>query len=119
MEYDRLLTRVVDEGIEAARKSYARSPDKLKGAVDGFEFCRGKDTDGLRTALEHARTATKAARICKADNYWEVRCFEAEVEWVCNVISAALENQGLPVIMRPTVRGFMKAASIIGVKETS
>jgi len=119
MEYNTLLTRIIDEGIEAAKKSYANRPDKLKGSVDGFESCRGKSPAELASALAAAGAATNAARICRADNYWEVRCFELEVEWMCNVVSAALLNQGLPTIVQPTARGMMKAASIIGVKEAS
>ena len=33
-----------------------------------------------------------------------------------NVVSAALQNQGLPTIVVPTARGYLAAAVILGVK---
>jgi hypothetical protein len=119
MEYEKFLTKVIDDGIEAAKKSYATRPDKLRGAVAGFESCRGKSPEELRAALESARKATMVARVCKADNYWEVRCFEAEIEWVCNVVSAAMASQNAPTIVSPTARGLMKAADVLGVRGAS
>ncbi len=107
MEYAEFLNRIVDDGIEAARKSYAGRPDKLRGAVAGFESCRGKSPDELKSALETAGRATQMARVCRADNYWETRCFEAEIEWVVNCIGAAMSHPG------STVRGLMKAAEIL------
>jgi hypothetical protein len=119
MEYEKFLTKVVDDGIEAARKSYAERPDKLRGAVAGFESCRGKSPEELRSALETAGKATQMARVCRADNYWEVRCFEAEIEWVCNVVSAAMLSQNAQTVITPTARGMLKAADILGVRGAS
>ncbi len=107
MEYEQFLTKIIDDGIAAATKSYASRPDKLKGAVAGFEACRGKSPEELKSELESAGKATKMARICRADNYWEVRCFEAEVEWVMNCVGAAMNHPG------STVRGLMKAAEVL------
>ncbi len=118
MEYETFLTKVVDDGVEAARKSYASRPDKLRGSIAGFEACRGKSPEELKTMLEAAGVGTMAASICRADNYWEVRCHELEIEWVCNVMSAALQSQNAATIVTPTARGLMKAASILGVKGT-
>jgi hypothetical protein len=115
MNYTTFLDRVIDEGIEAAKRDYREKPDKLKGAVEGFEACRGKSTPELGALLVLSRKKSEEARDSRATNYWEVRCFEAEVEWVCNVISSAMQNQGLPTIITPTVRGYAKAASILGV----
>src|SRR3954464_5335377 len=119
MEYEAFLTKIIDDGIEAAKKSYATKPDKLRGAVAGVEPCRGKNREELKSALRPAEAATSIARICRADNYWEVRCFEAEIEWVCNVMSAAMASQGARTIVSPTARGLMKAADILGVKGSS
>jgi hypothetical protein len=119
MEYEAFLTKVIDDGIAAATKSYASRPDKLKGAVAGFEACRGKSPEQLKSELETAGKATEMARICRANNYWEVRCFEAEVEWVCNVVSAAMASQNAPTIVSPTARGVMKAADVLGVRGAS
>ena len=52
------------------------------------------------------------------DNYWWFRCFQLEVEWVCNVVSAMLMNEGhhTPLLSwLPTANGAMKAASIVGI----
>jgi len=136
--YEDLLARVIDDGIVAASRDYARSPSKRRGAVAGFEACRGKSPDQLRQLLHDARLATRNAterhhplyrkrldaywetRCYEAeiDAYWETRCYEAEIEWVCNVVSAALANQGLPTIVPPTARGVMAAAVVLGVGET-
>lgn len=119
MEYEAFLTKIIDDGIAAARKSYASRPDKLRGAISGFDACRGKGPEELRSELESAGKATRLAAVCKAANYWEVRCHEAEVEWVCNVVSAAMASKNVPTIVIPTARGLMKAADVLGVKETS
>lgn len=116
-DYHAFLTRVVDDGIAAAKKDYAGNPDKLRGAVAGFEDCRGRSPGELLDLLIEAREATKQAFAKQADNYWFTRCRELEVEWVCNVASAALANQGLDVIVPPTARGALKAAEILGVKQ--
>jgi hypothetical protein len=50
-----------------------------------------------------------------SQDYWWYRYYELQVEWVCNVLSAILQNQGWPVIVTPTVRGAMAAANIVGV----
>ncbi len=115
MDYMTFLARVVDEGIKAASESYANKPDKLRGAVAGFEACRGKGPSELKALLESARAASARAHTSQAENYWETRCFELEIEWTCNVVSSALHNQGQPTIVVPTARGYMKAASILGV----
>ena len=123
--YEDLLARVIDDGIVAASRDYARSPSKRRGAVAGFEACRGKSPDQLRQLLHDARLATRNATERhhplyrkRLDAYWETRCYEAEIEWVCNVVSAALANQGLPTIVPPTARGVMAAAVVLRVGET-
>jgi hypothetical protein len=62
-----------------------------------------------------ARTRQKMAE--QASDYWYWRCYQLEVEWVANVLSAILNAQGLPIIATVTARGMMKAAEIIGVKD--
>jgi hypothetical protein len=111
MDYTAFLTTVIDQGIAAASDSYKKSPSKLAGAIDGFNACRGK----LAALLSEARKATAAAYHDKGSDYWHIRCYEAEIEWTCNVVSAMIMNQGLAVIIPPTARGVMKATTIIGV----
>jgi len=117
--YATLLERVVDDGIAAARADYTREHQKpmLEGSVAGFEACREKSPPELAALLLDARTETGARRRAEQDpeNYWWARCFDLEVEWVCNVMSAALMNSGQPVIVPPTMRGVKKAAEILGV----
>jgi len=120
MNYFDFLTRVIDDGIAAARVNYADQPHKCEGAVAGFEACRGKHPFQLAQLLIEANAqADKAFRAHDdVDNCWRLRCYVLEVEWVCNVVSCAIMNQDPKhaVIVTPTARGFMKAAEILGVK---
>lgn len=115
MPYDEFLARLIDEGANAASASYAKDPPKRRGALAGFRACERKTPAQLAVLIEQARMATRDAYGGPIDDYWETRCYEAEVEWICNCVSAALTNMGLPVIVTPTARGVMKAASILGV----
>lgn len=115
--YDQFLERVISDGIKAARRDYADDPMKRDGAVAGFEACRGKSPHDLKVLLKSAAEQVEAAFVNEHSRYWYFRCFEAEVEWTCNVVSAALCNQGLEPIIHPTARGFMAAANIVGVRE--
>ena len=127
MTYDEFLKRVVDEGIEAARSDYTKPEDKprLEGSIEGFEACRNKNPMELTVVLSDVRKATQQAYRdsgegkISGDEYWKIRCREAEAEWVCNCVSALLANAGMPPIdsLMPTARGVMKAASIVGVSE--
>lgn len=53
------------------------------------------------------------------DEYWEARGFALEVEWVCNVVSAILMNEGKPTIIPPTARGTIRASEIVGIAPKS
>lgn len=118
MIFDDFVTRIIDDGIQAATDDYTRpnQQNKLRGSVAGFEICRGKNVEELRELLAASATATHDACQRKSSDYWWYRCYEVEVEWVCNCTSALLHNQKLPTIVTPTVRGVMKAAEIVGVK---
>lgn len=69
----------------------------------------------LRQQLDLARKLADAALAADRSNYWYYRCFHVEVEWVCNVVSAALQNQREETIVPPTARGYLKASEILGV----
>jgi hypothetical protein len=114
MNYQEFLNRVIDEGIEAAKRDYARDDQKLKGSIAGFEACRNKIPDELGKILLAARENSDRARRLKFDGYWNIRCFELEVEWVCNVVSVMLMSQGQLSIITPSRRGLMKASEILG-----
>jgi len=127
MNYLAFLNQVIDRGIAAARVSYAQEDDgRLAGAVAGFESCRGKSP---RKLAEHLIRANKAVARSFAFMHaeptplrlkrgWWLRCYQAEVDWVANCVSAVMQNQGLPVLAghHPTARAILAAAQIVGVK---
>jgi hypothetical protein len=119
MNYEQYLAQIIDEGVAAAKTDYTeeRNKDKLKGSVEGFEACRGKSPAELKALLGETRERVKQAYLDEAENYFEIRCYEAEVEWVCNCVNAILMNEGQPIIVSPTARGMMKAAEVVGVRE--
>lgn len=111
------LNQIVDEGIEAARADYTkpRQKHKLEGAIKGFEDCRGKDPAGLAVLRIEANADAQKWYGENVETYWYWRCRALEVEWVCNVLSAILANEGRDTIVPPTCRGVMKASEIVGV----
>lgn len=116
MTFQVFLNRVIDDGIEACRTSYRNDKLKCDGAEAGFEVCRGKNVMELKDLLDAAGRQREAAFRGQRHDYWYFACYRAEIEWVCNVVSAALQNQDEPYIVPPTARGFMKAAEILGVR---
>jgi hypothetical protein len=118
LSWEEFLNRVINEGMAAAKVDYSK-PDRdlqLKGSIAGFRACFRLNIPELTALLMKARKETRNARLRSDDRYWYYRCYEAEVEWVCNVVSAALMNVGLPTIIPPTARGVEKAAEILGVE---
>lgn len=117
MDYATFLTAVIDEGIMAARRDYLRpdQEEKLRGSIAGFEACRGLSPLELSDLLDASKTSSEDARRSRGD-FWWYRCYELEVKWVCNVVSAMLHNEGKPMIVNPTARGSMTAANILGVR---
>ena len=122
MNYNEFLTKVIDEGIESVKTDYTKSEDKnrLDGSIAGFEACRDKLSDQLVKTWQKATDDMNIAFHERKDNYWWFRCYQAEVEWVCNVVSAMLMNEGhiTPLLSwLPTANGYIKVASIIGVAQ--
>lgn len=113
MDVSTFLTRIIDDGIAAARADYANKPEKRDGAVYGFELCRGKAPSEILALYTHAQHEVMLARERRGDDFWRYRCCEAEIEWVLNCLSAALQVSLLAWL--PTARGFMKAAEVLGV----
>jgi hypothetical protein len=118
VQHQEFLTRIIDDGIAAAREDYADSPAKLEGAVAGFEACRNLSPLELISVLEFGALETQKAFREESPDYWRIRCFELEVEWVCNCVSAALVNNDTPSLRHdfPTARAMRKAASVLGVQ---
>lgn len=118
MTYEQLLNHIIADGIAEVTERYAEDAPKREGAIAGFNACRGKSPAQLEALYyEHAHV-TVARLLDKATNvdaYWHARLAELQVEWVCNVVSAA---PGMtPVLSHlPTVRGALKYAAIVGVE---
>lgn len=85
MSYEEFLSEVTCKGIERAKESYGRTVNgyMLKGAIAGFEACRGKSPQGLLSLLKAERVKTKRLRDrgCSYEAYWEQHCKELEIEW--------------------------------------
>jgi hypothetical protein len=120
MTYDGFCKQLIDEGIAAARADYTNDrPDMLAGSLEGFEACRGKQPHEISDLLAIARQESQIAMQTAYEDdvsgarYQHLSCKQAEIEWVANVISAALEPAGEPPIVIVTARGLMKAASIL------
>jgi hypothetical protein len=114
MDYVTFLTKIIEEGTNAVRRSYIGQPMKLEGSLQGFEICRDKSPNEIASLLEKARKNTKEARHDISPAYWKVRHIELQIEWVANCISAAYFQSNINQIVRPTARAYMRVASILG-----
>lgn len=112
MSYHEFLDVVINDGIVAAREDYGETGKEmwLEGSIRGFEECRGKSVEQLATLLSEARTAVAQAFTDEAKDYWFWKCREAEIEWTCNVMGAALGQRIGGV--GATCRGYIKAAEV-------
>lgn len=112
-----ILNAVIDDGTSEMRLVYTapRHRIKLEGGIAGFEACRGKEPAEIGRMLVDARERSRRAREIQAADYWYHRYYEAEVEWVANVLSVALVYLGQQPIAEPTVRGHIKYAEILGL----
>lgn len=115
MNYEEFLEKTINSGKAAAEKTYENDALCREGAVKGFESCRGKQPHELFELLTAAREEVRRAYLVENPGYWNFRCCEAEIEWVCNVVSAMLVNQGLTPIVAPTYHGVMKADEILSL----
>lgn len=117
MEYNYFLKRAINEGIGAAKADYPwkKNKDKREGSIAGFEACRDKQPLELLELYKEACEYANRAFVEQAEDYWWFRCYQLEVEWICNVVSAVMVNEGKPPILShlPTCRGVMQAASIL------
>lgn len=123
MNYRTFVARICDDGETEVRQAYT-DPNKIAGALNGFAEARqtvdDADLKGLLASARQDTLDTKRASQDASDDpllverYWFMRMRELQLEWVANVISASRYNQGLPVIVPPTERGWAKAAAILG-----
>lgn len=123
--YDEILERIITDGLAEVRVAYAAPEDhhKRDGAIEGFEACRGKTPPELvecwRAAEARATQITREEfREARATDYWRQRYKTLQIEWVCNVISVGLVNDGHDALLShlPTARGAMKYAEVVGVR---
>lgn len=110
-----LLTKTIEIGIDAAKMDYAgaQNGDKLHGSISGFNACRDKTPTEIAALLGEANITVIEKRRERSSDYWYWRCRAAEIEWVANVISAVLVNQGQRPIISPTARGVLFAAKVM------
>lgn len=117
MTLDKFTTAVIEAGLLSIEDDpqLQRHPKRMQGSREGFEACRGKDPEALAALLEQANAASEHARGVRGDieDYWRVRYFALQVEWVCNTVSAMLMSEDLPVIVPVTARGAIHAAKIL------
>lgn len=117
LQFRQFLNKIVDESMVVAKRDYGEDPKEnhlLRGALAGLEACRDKSPPQLSLLLQRASVVRqKALHATNHRRYAWLTCFLDEVEWVCNVVSAALANQDMPIIVSPTERGLMTAARII------
>jgi hypothetical protein len=133
MTYDDFCKQLIDDGIAAARADYADDrPDMLAGSLEGFEACRGKAPHEILELLSLARQESRVAMQRAYENdtpkgfpnppatgnvfgarYQHLACKEAEIEWVLNVVSAALESSGEKPLTYITARGVLAAGRIL------
>lgn len=123
MNYRDFVLRICSDGEAEVKRAYT-DPNKIAGALDGFAEARQTvDADDLKGMLKSAHKdtadaleASRASRRDQAllDRYWFMRMRELQIEWVANVVSASAYNRGLPTIVTPTLRGWEKAAEILG-----
>lgn len=122
MTYEEFLNEVIDRAIKGVKADYEEGTPKYRGSMEGLNICRDKQPSELHTAwvLAGQGVADRMRRVPHEDEdeirFWQ--CYRAEVEWVCNVMSAMLMNEGRPTIIPPTARGVMVAAEILGIGST-
>ena len=117
------LNATIDDGITEIQQCYLR-PDqssKRSGGIAGLEACRGKYDAELLQLLNHRRNETQKLLLNRENpsDYWYARMYELQVEWVLNVLSAALYSNGIEPVITPTLRGWNKACDILSIRATA
>ena len=121
MDLGPFIDRVCAEGITAAKAAYSGpdDADKLNGSIEGFELCQGiEHTEHLLEALHKANARAIQSVADQAADHWRWSCRVDKIEWVCNVVSAALVAHGLQSLgpLWPTGPAMLQTARILGVK---
>lgn len=115
MTYREFLSKLIDNCRDIATAFYySESKGCLEGALSGIEACRHKSPEDLALLLFRAERVHRGAlhKTVKS-RYWWTNCFLHEVEWICNVVSFVLVNQGMDAIIQPTVDAAYKAKELV------
>jgi hypothetical protein len=117
MNLNEFIEEVIEKGIEAAKADYTKPEDsnRLKGSIEGFEACRGKSPKELKTLLENARKESNSLLFedKEIEEYWRFNSKTAEIEWVCNCVSAVLVNEGHEPLIPVTCNAVLLANKIL------
>ena len=124
LRYQEFLNKVIDESKLNVMTDFGRSHREgqadskdiacIQGALAGLEACRNCSPPQLSTLLERAAQAHhKAFHQTILNRYWRLTCFLFEVEWICNVVSVVLANQGMEEIVPPTIKAALMAQQIV------
>ena len=74
---------------------------KLRRMIRAYDMCLSLcETDAALGLYEYREVqalieATMKARLEEEPEYWKTRCYEAEIEWVCNIVSAMMVNEAI------------------------
>jgi hypothetical protein len=122
MDLGPFVNRVCADGMAAARAglTHLDQADDLKGAIEGYELCWGiEDGYHLLEALHQSNARAIEALAGEAKDYRRWRSRFARIEWVCDVVSAALVSRGLPPLgpLWPTGAAMLEAAAILGTRQ--
>jgi hypothetical protein len=113
------IDEIIAQGTPVAETDYANRPEELESAKAGFEACRNKDVMQLKELLAASQKKENEAYTAavldssKMVEFKKARAFSAEVNWVCNVLSAVLQEHKLTPIIPPTARGVLVAGDIL------
>jgi len=119
IDYSSFLEQCINDGIEAAKNDYTKPEDqeKLEGSIAGFEECRGKSPEELIALYSQATKKAFFPDRESKEMYWYFRCYELEVIWICNLVSArALLFDGEPLFCwLPTYNAMKKVVTILNL----
>lgn len=123
MDYFVFLNRLIDEGIGNANASYIPTDPRGEGWITGFSICRDKAPYELNELCDEVNEYFDKFLEDKEGselgdgliNYWWFRYYKYGVEFVMDVVSAILVNEGKKPLkpFYPTPMAQMRATTIL------